>query len=387
MGKGLVISVGAGVNQKKFIEKLKELGYSVAAFGKGKNDAHVIELCDFFAEIDTADYTSAIRWIESLDVEPMGAGSYAGGVAILTLQHILKYFKLPGHIPDEFLVGMNKLVQQKLYERYHLSTIKTYGPNELERMEVVEGVKYIVKPFIGRGSSGVRIVTGNELKKMISCNEIGVTEMVQECVEGIEYRVLVYIQDGKIKIMAPVKRQSYEDTFLLGRLYIEKDEQERIEAYFEQFVIASGIENAVLKADIICGTNEINLIEIDIGVGGGNYFKEYISECLQLDLLECYVKMITGQTIEKRDVLIDNLLMDYVFNWTGTAISYDKETCIRELKAKVGAERLIINSLHPEEKRQVESNADFIFTVIHSTKNISVEELNQYVNERLFVKK
>lgn len=387
MTKNLVVSVGAGQNQRKFIEKLKESGYVVAAFGKGRNDQRVIEICDYFAEIDTADAQAAIEWIESLGIKPIAAGSFAGGVAILTLQKIINYFDLPCRLPEEFLIGMNKLEQQKVYEKYHLSHIETYGPDELRGVAFLETKQYIIKPFIGRGSCGVRIVSGTEVQHIVKNNEINENEMIQECVTGTEYRVLVYVQNGEIKILAPIKRQSYENTFLLGRLSFDKIEIGRITQFFVEFIRCSGIENAIFKADIICGEKDINLIEVDIGVGGGIYFKEYISKCFDLDLVETYIRIITGQKIEKKEVVYDNLVMDYVFNWTGMPVTYELEMCKSILCSEYKAHKLLVNSLFPEKKRMVESNADFIFTVIHETSNVSVEEVNKYVNERLFVGK
>ena len=58
--KKVVISVGMGPQQLAFIKRLKENGYTVVAFGKGKNSAEAIHLCDYSAELDTHDPEAAI---------------------------------------------------------------------------------------------------------------------------------------------------------------------------------------------------------------------------------------------------------------------------------------------------------------------------------------
>lgn len=384
MQKPLIVSVGAGPGQTLFIEKLKEAGYAVAAFGKGKNDPKAIALCDYFCEIDTSDDNAAISWLQSLPVQPSAAGSYAGGKSILTLQKIIKHFDLPGEIPDEFLIGMDKFDQQKIYEKYGLSSIKTYANTDLSPEILADSQKYIVKPSIGRGSSGVRIVSGQEIKQNLEQYQKEDHTIIQELCSGTEYRTLIYIQDAEIKILVPILRISYPDSFLLGRLSYEETDLPRIYDYVTQLIKNTDIRNSVIKADIICTQDSVNLIEMDIGVGGGIYFKEYISRLLEEELIHLYIDFITDHKIQKKPIVNPSLIMDYIYNWKQKPISYQPEETIQKIQQKLGDCKLQINRLHPEQSGQAATNADFVFTVIHSDTGMELQELNQWINQECF---
>ena len=54
-----VLSIGMGPGQLEFIRRLKDLGFKVAGFGKGKNSPEAEALLDYKAELDTSDFESA----------------------------------------------------------------------------------------------------------------------------------------------------------------------------------------------------------------------------------------------------------------------------------------------------------------------------------------
>lgn len=381
----LVVSVGAGAPQYEFIKRLKERGFTVAAFGRGRNCQEAVKLCDYFKEIDTTNAEEAIAWLEELKVPVMAVGSYAGGVAVKTLQSIAAYFKLPNQIPAELMVGMNKLEQQIMYEKYKLSNIVTWSGEEMKDRvtEVKREADYIIKPAIGRGSSGITRVLGERLsrewKELINSSE----DMIQEVVRGKEYRMLLMVQQGEIKLLAPVLRTSFRETFFLGRLEISFEDYKQIEQHAKKIICNMGIDSNIIKYDIIVNEKEVNLIEMDIGVGGGIYFKKYISMTVQKEIIDLYIDLICGEKISKTENFNSELVMDYIYNEQNCPVSFDMKKCEEEISKRTGEMVLLRNLLHSEKLAAYQSNADFLFTIIHEKKEISTEELNEYINRFL----
>ncbi|MEK4285483.1 MULTISPECIES: ATP-grasp domain-containing protein [Ureibacillus] len=386
----VLVSVGAGTNQLPFIKAAKKRGIKVASFGKGKNNSEAIELSDYFEEIDTSNFDEAINWLNALDENIIAAGSYAGGRAIKTLLKITNLYNLPTKVPNDLIIGMEKEKQQQLYLKFGLSQIKTYTINDINKnLELLnDETLYVLKPSIGRGSADVLFIEGKNLKNKILNNEVQASNVVQEVSFGQEYRVLLIVQNSEIKLLAPLKRENFKNTFFLGKLYFCKDSlnYKRIVEHANKLIKEMNIVNSIIKYDIIVEENKINLIEMDIGVGGGIYFKTFISKIFNIDLTELYLDLICGFPIDVYLPKNTNLMMTYVFNETNKKITYDVEECRNELSLKFGHVELLVNQLRPENKNSFESNADFIFTVIHENDESDGNQwiINDFVNEHLF---
>lgn len=381
-----IVSVGIGPGQTDFIRAVKNRGYLVAGFGKGDNDLEAIQLCDFCADIDTADADAAIEWLQGIPAQIVAAGSFAGGVAIKTLQLITNVFQLATCFDSKCIVGMNKIEQQKIYEQYHLSTIKTWMGDEIKAENIESGKQYIVKPCEGRGSKGVFRLSGAELLTQIDNEKIGVRDIVQEYFEGVEYRAVLFVQDGKAVALLPIKRISYKNTYFLGKLSYEESGRAPITEFAKRVIEQFHMSQAVLKFDVLVHGAEVNLIEMDVGVCGGIYFGEYLSALLDSNTTELYLDIILNQKAEKQRIKKADMIMEYIYNEKQVPIHYNLEQCKKKLQERYGIDtRIVVNRLHPEFKSGYSSNADFIFAVIHKNAGEKPYELNQFVNEHLFL--
>lgn len=216
----VVVSVGMGLGQLAFIKRLRELGYNVIAFGKGKNSEEAEKLCLYSAQLDTHRSKEVIEWIDSLNVNVIGVGSFSGGQAVHTVQVLSDYYNAPTKIPSELMVETSKDEQQKLLEKYHLSSIHTWKAKDLS----VEMVKreanddFIVKPVNGRGSKGILFIDKEALKKRLDNHDFQEDDLIQVVKKGREYRCVFIIQNQKIKLLAPILRKSYRNTLFFGVL-------------------------------------------------------------------------------------------------------------------------------------------------------------------------
>ncbi len=381
-----ILSIGAGLPQLDFIKALKKRNYSVIAIGKGRNADEVIALCDDFAEVDTHNLNEAIQWALRYPKKIDAVGSFAGGNAIGTLQEICRALNLPTRIPDHLMVGMDKFSQQALYEKYGLTTIKSWTAKEIlnNKQEPRSIEHFIIKPVIGRGSSGVNIVNSSTLLNMVDKGEIDASTIIQEFRKGEEYRVSVLVQGGEIKLLAPILRVSFDKTFFLGRLSYSSRYFERIEEYFINFIDRCRLTDVILKADVLISDKHIDMIEMDIGVGGGTYYKQYISALFNYDFINQYINLITQSEVEKATLPEVKWVMDYIYNKTGKPFSYNIEYVSQRLDTIIGKHKIIQNLLQPEKTGKLKTNADFIFTVIHQNEQVNNRELNEYLNSTIF---
>ncbi len=384
--KKLAVSVGAGYSQYPFIYALKERGYKVAAFGKGKNDDRAIKLCDYFEEIDTSNYIAAIDWLRRLPEEVSAVGSFAGGKAINTLHEISRTFKLPTSIPKSLSAGMDKFLQQKIYQKYNLNSIKTFKVSQLiKTTSLADGIHdFIVKPSIGRGSAGVCKVNLNELRKLIHENVISNTDIIQEFRKGEEYRMLLIVQNNELKLLAPIRRQSFHESFLLGRLSYVEDHMIQIKDYVTNMIAKLKLKDIIIKADIIVGEENIDMIEMDLGVGGGIYYKTFIQHLFNYNITNEYINLIIGNKVGQAKLPNSKFVMDYVYNLSGQPIDYEKSNCKQVLNDLLGDNVVIYNLLSPAKTGRFKTNADFIFCVIHQNDKISNLYVNKYLNKNLF---
>ncbi|EPC04184.1 hypothetical protein L861_02405 [Litchfieldella anticariensis FP35 = DSM 16096] len=385
MVKQLVVSVGAGCAQKPFIEKLKRRGYKVAAFGHGKNDPDAITLCDYFTAIDTSNSEEAISWLKTLNEEIIGAGSFAGGRAINTLQHIDREFSLCTKIPKKLSVGMNKFRQQLLYKKLGAGYIETFPADNFAKYvdHIHSNKHYIVKPAVGRGSAGVYKISGQDLIEKFFRKELKEDEVIQECISGNEYRVLVLVHKKVIKILSPIKRESRYGGYLLGRLSVDLNVLSLLKRHFENILPNMEIDNSIMKADVMIDEAGIKLIEVDIGVGGGEFFSNYVSVIEGVDLNDLYIDLITGGDVE------DNMgvekkaqyVMDYFYLDKGGEL-IDRENLQEKIKSLFGDCVIQFNSSrNREETGRLEVNSDFVLNVIHQREELSSEDVDKLLTD------
>jgi hypothetical protein len=379
-----ILSIGAGYPQEEFADAIKERNYKLISIGKGKNSAYVISKSDLFAEVDTHSFEDVDKWITENNIHFDAAGSFAGGGAILTLQKINKKYDMPTKIPNDLMVGMDKFSQADLYEKYHLTSIKSWTVSDMK--SVPENIdEFVVKPAVGRGSVGVEFIDREELANRLSKGAIPDDYIIQVFRKGVEYRMLLIAQSGDIKLLAPVKRHSFRDTSFLGRLECCTDDLGRIRDYCECMIKDMNISNAIIKYDILVSAEHIDMIEMDISVGGGIYFKRYIEKLFEWDIINKYIDLILDIPIGNAHISNPQLVMDYVYNETGKPFVMNKDELESLLKQKVNSDfKVVYNKFNPWETGKFGSNADFICTVIHDDRSINNEDISKLLNNQLF---
>ena len=372
--------------QEEFAKAVKKRNYKLASVGKGKNSSIVISESDIFSEVDTHSFEEVCHWLEENNIHIDAAGSLAGGGAIPTLQKLNNRYNLPTKIPSDLIVGMSKFDQAKIYEKYNLTTIRSWCVDDFPAFQDKYD-RFVVKPAIGRGSVGVEFLDKDELTQRIKGGLIHKDYIIQSFQTGIEYRMMVFVQDGQIKILAPIMRESYAGTTYLGRLSCDTHHISRITDYCEKMIKNMNLVNTVIKFDILVSDKSIDMIEMDISVGGGIYFQQYIGELFECDIINRYLDLIVDIKFDKQKLKHDDFVMDYIYNETGAPLNLQKDLLEAYLIHKCGDQtKVIYNKLKSWKTAKNSSNADFTVAVIHKNKSLKNSELSHMVNNDLFNK-
>lgn len=77
--------------------------------------------------------------------------------------------------------------------------------------------------------------------------------------------------------------------------------------------------------------------------------------------------------------------MDYVYNETGKPLKLDRDELESYLmKEIVGDFKIVYNKFQPWKTGNRNSNADFLFTIIHGNSKITNSKINEGINNKLF---
>ena len=116
---------------------------------------------------------------------------------------------------------------------------------------------------------------------------------------------------------------------------------------------------------------------MDIGVGGGKYFKNFINSSTGIDIIELYLDLILGKEISATtETLTRFKLMDYCYI-EKNRYNLNKEMINNFFKKLLGNCIIQYNSmLEKEFLSKAEVNSDFIVAAIHHRHDISNQEIN-----------
>ncbi|MDQ0206934.1 ATP-grasp domain-containing protein [Alkalicoccobacillus murimartini] len=373
-----VISVGAGLNQVPFIERLVKKGYKVIAFDLDQ-DAPGKKLCYAFKAISTWNYDEAIQWLVDLGLKYIGVGSFSYGKALVTEKKIANYFNLLGELgTDTYSINLNKNEQQKKLFEFGFNKYKSYLPHEIESLEEINS--FIVKPLVGGSSEGIQLLS----KQQLLDSNIDVHEVVIEpFLEGEELRVSSIIQNGSTKATFVMKRENLKDTFCIGRQQPADEYNANINKLINRLISTFSIRNSALKLDIIATTEGLEIVEIDFGIAGDRFETHLSWDFFEYNYIDNYINLIVGKEVEQRLYSTSpKVFSDHIYNLSDGFLTYHEETIHIYLRSMLDEYKLIRANnkvLIPYPK----SNMDSYLIVIHKNKNLSNLELNEHSTKLL----
>ncbi len=379
-----VVSVGAGKNQVPLIKRLVERGYNVISFDKDIN-APGRQLSFIFNNISTWDYESSVQWLDSLGARYKGILCFSCGYALVTQLSLINHYRLRGEIKKDYLkINMNKELLRYYLRKFRFTNLTEFNFQEYSYLHMSKkDSKYVIKRKNGVCSEHIQIIDIKKLhSNMIKTNDTNY--IIQEYIDGVEYRVISLIQDKKIKFVSIMGRESLANTFFTGRLNPKGDYNNKIVILVEKVIQKFGIIDSALKIDIIEDKNRIEILEIDFGIGG-DYFETVISpKCYNYNYIDNYINLMLGLPVKEKKVPDNELYFDYVYNINKSnnlIIDYNKIFYIAD-KYFQDYEIVKIKSQNDKVKYP-KSNMDTAFGIIHNNKNMTNYDVNILFNKAL----
>jgi predicted ATP-grasp superfamily ATP-dependent carboligase len=370
------ISVGAGKNQIPLIKGLTDKGYSVVAFDINK-DAPGRQFCSDFKNISTHDYEKAIRWLNGLNYKFDGIGTFSYGVAIVTRERIAKFFNLPAQIPSVIVpCNENKITLREILYKNKLSNLKEWhSPLNTEyTLSQLTHKKYIIKPLVGGSGKNIKIIPPDKV-----INAIGSSYLVQEFLEGNEYRIHALIQEGLIQFCAVMRRENLEGTCILARLIPVINNFNWAKQLVKKIILKLGITHAALKIDVICADRKTEIIEIDFAPAGDYFESDIAPNCFFYNLIGNYINLITGKRVCKQADSGHLLYFDYVYNLGKKPFRVAYKRILPILKEVLGEVKIKKIKREGELVNFPKNNMSAILAVLHSRDEISNAQINEII--------
>jgi len=378
-----IISVGAGKNQFPLIKRLCQKDHKVVAFDIN-NHAPAKEYCYFFNSISTWDYKEAIQWLHSLKLTYSGVGCFSYGNALITQHKIARAFNLPGAVKEETLRLNNKLSLREVLTKHQLSSIEEYVVPSVDLKNIkLKSNKYIIKPVDGVSSRDIRVQAAQEINEFFTQVREDSPVIIQEFINGDEYRIATIIQDRKIKFFALLSKVNLKKTNFTGRLAPTK-EKKWAKNLLGELIDKFSIENAVMKIDCIKANDRIEIIEIDFGIAG-DYFETFSAPLWYgYNYIDHYIEFILGNPLpDFNSEVLTVKCFDYIYNIGKNPYKIDYKVIEEKLCEEFMDFQIIKTRKDGENGLYPQSNLDALFGLLHNKYYLPHEKINRQMNQLL----
>ena len=88
-------------------------------------------------------------------------------------------------------------------------------------------------------------MSSDYLIKLVENKQLAKNKIIQTVVTGTEYRIVVIVQNKKIKLLAPIMRKSYRKTLFLGELSYSDKHLIKIQKFVQSFIDKFCVINSI----------------------------------------------------------------------------------------------------------------------------------------------
>ena len=343
MGKCLLV-IGGSNEAVPGIIRAKEMGLHVVVSDKnpeapGFNYADDKILASTYDIEETCagsqKYSSEIRKID-------GVISMCSDVP-LTVSVVAETLGLPGNSISTAKLSSDKIEMKKKLRECGIAIpefCEVYNPTDIKQFIDKGFSRIVVKPADGRGARGVQLVNSktkfeeifNYAKKFSSSGRV----LVEEFIEGPQFSTESLIVDG-VGYAIGFGERNYEYLERFTPFIIEnggqqpseigKSEVEKIHQLAINAGLAIGINNGIVKGDMVLSAMGPKVIEIAARLSGGWFSSDQIPLGTGVDLIGNAVKLALGQKPLHSDLIpnySNGVAIRYFFPPPGKIVSiYD----------------------------------------------------------------
>lgn len=332
-----ILTIGAGTYQAPLIKRIKDMGIGSYCVDRNPN-AVGFGFADGYEVIDVCDKDTCLDYARRLGIN--GIMTYGATLTLPTVAYVGNALGLPALSMNTAEVSRNKYAIKKRLLQAGLNTKGNFF--RLCSIDQAKEKKFIypcvIKPSDGSGSKGVSVVhSPNELEDALNYafSSARYGEIYcEEFVDGEEYSVEAFVDNGKVYIYAIVKStfiRSENDDISYGHRTpsgLELQYEERIENEVRKAVKALDITMGSVNFDIILsnGDKKPYIIDVGIRVGQNLIASHLIPLSRGVDVMDCAIRIALGEkadTEPKRCECVATRLLIYTPGTIKQILPYD----------------------------------------------------------------
>ena len=375
MKKRTLMIIGAATEHMIGIETAKEMGYKVFVTD-GNPSSEGFQIADDYRVASTYDYNATLE----AAYDYINKGNSIDGVMTLasdvpyTVAYVAKKLNLPGISMESARNASEKIKMKTLFIKYKVPSPKFVvltNKGELKSAISKLGFPVVIKPADSRGARGVQLVHSQlDIDKAfdIAINFSPEKKVIlEEYLSGPQLSTEGFIIDKKAYIPAIFDR-NYEFLERFSPFIIEnggempsrysKEYYDEVHDIMRQAALSLGIENGIIKGDLVIHEGKIKIIELAARMSGGFFGTVATRISTGVDLIKINIDLAMGNKIEpSRFEIINNQAAAIRFSFpqpgklkkvTGLEVIKEHPDCCYAHVFKRGGDTLTDFSSHPD---------------------------------------
>jgi len=222
----------------------------------------------------------------------------------LEASRIAEELNLPYHSADECMISKDKVFMRRFLNDNSFDSIKGDNIDKVIDYLKKDMVRFpiIIKPRFGWGSKFIKKVTNydelNSVLQFINDSKDGVEFCFEEFINGTEYSVESFSQNGIHKIVTITEKKKDENFIETGQIVPAKLSDNMYKIVYEKiklFLSLINHKNGPMHTEIIIN-NSVHIVETHLRMGGDK-IPELIEFQSDFNLLKCWCDLIIGKKV------------------------------------------------------------------------------------------
>ena len=281
-----LLMLGGGFLQCFVIHHAKNLGYCVHVLDADPN-AMGFAIADKYAVINIVDQDACLKYAQEHQID--GVLTAATDFGVLTMSHIAQWMNLPGINYASAQILKNKaLVRKCLFDAKADDTGYSFEIHSLSEIpNILPNIKFpiMMKPVDGSGSRGASKVERAEdfvkACEFAMSGSISLRAVAEPFVEGKEYGVESFVDNGEIHILAVMQKDMTLPPYYaeLGHAIpsgLSAALEQKVKDCVRKALVSLNVNHGSVNMDLLI-TKSGNVHIVDIGARmGGNLIGSHI---------------------------------------------------------------------------------------------------------------
>jgi biotin carboxylase len=313
-----ILILGAGPDQLFMIRTAKKMGLKVIAFDKNIN-APGFKESDEYAAISTKNLDSIFNFIDTYQNKnrKIHGVSTMGSDIPNIVARVADYLKTPSISIKSADLATNKFQMKEQFVKHQVATPQYMLIDNINDLDIAFskfGDKLVLKPIDQAGSRGVSLITKDDDLDSLFNHAISTTNekniLVEEFISGPQISTESLMLDGELYTPGYADR-NYDDLELFRPQIMEnggwipslyENNRESILKEIKKSAISLGIDNSIIKGDVVLSSKGPLIIEIAARLSGGDFSESLVPLGIGVNYVKSVIELAIGQKPNLNDI-------------------------------------------------------------------------------------